>query len=66
MTSAEQRQLRILSVHFFTSNFIVMGGIFKNKQVNLSLQYGTTLLEPVQMLILIQVAKSCKAPKDEP
>lgn len=40
---------------FFMSDFIGMGGIFKYKQINLSLQYGTTLLEPVQMLVLIQV-----------
>lgn len=42
-----------------------MGGIFKNKQMNLPLQHGVALLEPVQMLVLRQVARSCKAPNDK-
>lgn len=42
-----------------------MGGIFKNKQINLPLQRGVALLEPVQMLVLKQVARSCKAPNDK-
>lgn len=41
-----------------------MGSISKER-INLSLQCDTTLLEPVQMLVLKQVARSCKAPKDK-
>lgn len=47
------------------SDFIGMGGIYKTKQINLSWQHGITFLEPVQMLVLKQVARSCKAPKDK-